>query len=248
MIIPLDSYLLGVFLALCRIGGCLMLMPGFSSARVPARVRLYAAVALAAIVTPIVAEPGMLDRRDAGHLLGLVSGEIVVGGTIGLVARLYIAAIEFMGSAIASLIGLNGLGTGIESEEPSPALSTLVTLAATLSLLILDLHRLLITTVIDSYSTLPIGAVPDPRSGLRLLTDTLDSAFMLALQMGGPFVVYGVVVNLMFGILGKLIPQVPSFFVSVPFMAFGGLLLLYFSLGEMLPLLARAIGAALGRL
>ena len=37
-----------LFLAFCRIGGCLMLMPGFSSARIPMRVRLFVAMAASA--------------------------------------------------------------------------------------------------------------------------------------------------------------------------------------------------------
>ena len=35
---------LAAFLIFCRIGACLMLMPGFSSARVPLQVRLFVAV------------------------------------------------------------------------------------------------------------------------------------------------------------------------------------------------------------
>ena len=40
-----DTILL-VFLAFCRIGGCLMLMPGFASSRVPVNVRLFIAIAV----------------------------------------------------------------------------------------------------------------------------------------------------------------------------------------------------------
>ena len=35
----------GLFLAFCRIGGCLMLMPGFSNPRIPVQVRLFMAFA-----------------------------------------------------------------------------------------------------------------------------------------------------------------------------------------------------------
>ena len=46
-----------VFLLFCRIGGCLMLMPGFSSARVPPQVRLFIALAVTLALAP------MLERR-----------------------------------------------------------------------------------------------------------------------------------------------------------------------------------------
>ena len=43
-----------VFLLFCRIGGCLMLMPGISSARVPAQVRLFIALAVTLALAPLL--------------------------------------------------------------------------------------------------------------------------------------------------------------------------------------------------
>ena len=40
-----ETLVIAAFLAFCRIGGCFMLMPGLSSARVPLQVRLFVAVA-----------------------------------------------------------------------------------------------------------------------------------------------------------------------------------------------------------
>lgn len=248
MALPLDNYVVVVFLVFCRLGACLMIMPGLSSARVPMRVRLFAAVVLALVVTPLIETADLSKQGDGIRLLRWIFGEIFTGAIIGLVARLYIAALEFMGSAISSYIGLNGLGGGIETEEPSPSLSTMITVVATLMLLLLDLHVLLVSMVISSYGTLPIGALPDYQHGLRVVAGTLAEAFTLALQVSGPFVVYGVVVNVMFGILGKLIPQVPSYFVSVPFLAMGGLILLYFVIAEMLPIFITAMAERLAQL
>ena len=52
--LELDDYSVGVILILCRIGTTLMVAPGFSSARVPARVRLYVAFSLALAMAPAV--------------------------------------------------------------------------------------------------------------------------------------------------------------------------------------------------
>lgn len=248
MAVPLDAYAISVFLVLCRIGAFLMVVPGLSSARVPGRIRLFFAIALSMVVTPLVTDPGILDRSDGAMILRLIFSESVAGGTIGLIARIYIAALEFMGAAIASYMGLYSMGSAIDQEGPSPAVASLITLLATLLIFVMDLHQLLIATVIETYATMPIGVMPSHQAGIRLLADTLAAAFLLALQISGPFVVYGVVVNIMFGLVGKLVPQVPSYFVSVPFLAFGGLLLIYIAIGEMLPVFMRAFRAALVQL
>src|SRR5690606_31883263 len=45
---------LSTFLLFCRIGGCLMLMPGFASPRVPAQIRLFIAIAVTLALAPLL--------------------------------------------------------------------------------------------------------------------------------------------------------------------------------------------------
>ena len=56
----------------------------------------------------------------------------------------------------------------------------------------------------------------------------LRSASLLSLQVCSPFLVFGITINFVFGILNKLAPQIPVYFISAPFVIGGGLLLLYF--------------------
>lgn len=225
-----------------------MLMPGFSSARVPARVRLFLALVMALAVAPIAIAPGEVAEVSDARLLRMIAAETATGAILGFIGRIYLAALSFMAIAVAGYIGINGVGPSIDGEEPVPALGSLVTVVATLVLLQLDLHRFLMTTVIESYARMPATAMPDPRASLNLIADAFQGAFLLGLQVTGPFIVYAVIVNLIFGILGKLIPQIPSYFVSVPFMLAGGLLLLYVALGEMIQIFARAVRLALASL
>ncbi len=245
--LELDDYAVGVILILCRIGTTLMLAPGFSSARVPMRVRLYVALALAIAMAPIVLD-GRTPKRGGALLVTLVFAECVIGAVIGLVCRIYLAALEFMANAIANYIGMNALTAGVEDNEPGTSLSTLITLTATLLVLLMDLHQLLIKTVLDSYGTFPLGAMAGPQFALSMVATSLGAAFTIALQISGPFIVYGLLVNVLFGILGKLIPQVPSYFISLPFLLVGGLFFLYLMLPEMLKIFFGAFGAVLTNL
>ena len=72
--------------------------------------------------------------------------------------------------------------------------------------------------------------------GLARLADAFSSTFILALQISSPFIVYALIINLMVGIANKLMPQIPVYFISMPFVLAGGLLLLYFTIGESLRL------------
>ena len=56
---------------------------------------------------------------------------------------------------------------------------------------------------------------------------TLREAFLLALQLAMPFLAYGLLINLGIGLANKMSPQVPVYFISMPYVIAGGLILLY---------------------
>ena len=116
---------------------------------------------------------------------------------------------------------------------PNKFVAMLITLLALILMNAMDLSHYLIVSIAESYEAMPLGVLPETGSMMKFVTDTLAAACYHALQLSGPFLVYGILANLLFAILGKLVPQVPSYFISGPFIAFGGLVLLYLACGEM---------------
>jgi flagellar biosynthetic protein FliR len=47
-------------------------------------------------------------------------------------------------------------------------------------------------------------------------------------RLASPFLAYGLIFNLAIGMVNKLAPQIPVYFISIPFILTGGLILLYF--------------------
>lgn len=228
-----------VFLAFCRIGACLMLMPGFSSARVPVNVRLFIAVAVTLALSPLLVPMlrTALPQVSPDAMVALIISETIVGGLIGVMGRLFFLALQFMATAAAMFIGLSSPGgPPIEDTEPVPAFAALITLTATLLFFLADQHWEVLRALLGSYSALPITEPLAAAFSLTKLTDAATSAFVLALQISAPFIVYALVINFMVGIANKLTPQIPVYFVSVPAVLAGGIVLLYFTIGESLRL------------
>jgi len=228
-----------VFLVFCRIGGCLMLMPGFSSTRVPVQVRLFLAVAITLAMTPLVlpklqlALPNVYPERA----LQLIVSEMLIGSLLGLIGRLFFLSLQFMAVAAASFAGYGNLpGTPIEDTEPSPPFASLITVTATVLIFLTDQHWEVFRALLASYNALPVTTAFAARFGVDQLTDALSGAFLLALQISAPFVVYSLIVNFMFGIANKLTPQIAVYFISLPFVVAGGLFVLYFTISEFLRL------------
>ncbi len=233
------------FLLFCRIGACLMFMPGFSSSRIPAQARLFLAVATTLALAPLLLPT--LGETFAGFspvpgFRTLVS-EILIGVTIGLMGRIFFLALDFAGTAIASFVGFSNVpGIPLESAEPNPTIAALITLTAVTLFFITDLHWEVLRGLLASYRVLPVADGYSAQFSLIQFTDALTKAFMLAMQISAPFIIYSVAINVLFGIVNKLTPQIAVYFVSLPFVVLGGLFILYFTLGELLTIFTKSFG------
>ena len=84
----------------------------------------------------------------------------------------------------------------------------------------------------------PVDVLFNPQGALVDVTDTVSESFFVVLRLGSPFVAYALLVNLAIGFVNKLMPQIPVYFISLPFVIAGGLILIYFGIGTMLSLFA----------
>ncbi len=147
----------------------------------------------------ILVLPGV--SRDPAGLAFLISTETTIGVFIGLVARMYLLALSFIGAAIANSIGLGGIGgVGLDESEPQAALGALISLFALIILFTLEFHHEMIRALVGSYYVFPVGAVLSPRPLLTALVDKLAEAFLIVLRFGSPFIAYALIVNLTVGL------------------------------------------------
>lgn len=225
------------FVVFSRVGACLMLAPGLSSARIPVQVRLLVAVALSLALTPLLLDE--LKPQVAGgaplDLFRVLAAEGLVGAMIGLLARLYFVALETMAMAMAMAIGLtSNLGAPINEDDPLPAVSTLLTLAATALLFLTDQHLVLFRGLAASYRAMPVHDGFAPQFALVQLVNAAAQSFMVALRIGSPFLIFSLALNVAFGLANRMIPALHTYFLAQPFLLIGGLLLLMFTIKPLL--------------
>jgi flagellar biosynthesis protein FliR len=193
--------------------------------------RLFVALGVTLALSPLLVTE---VRRATGDptpvaLVGFIATEAAIGAMIGLVGRFFLLALETLGTAIAMTVGLSSVlgGPPMEEGEAVPPIASLITFAATVLLFVTDLHWEVLRGLSESYTVLPVSGGFGPRFALAQLGDGVGRAFLLALRISAPFILFGVVINLAVGILSKLTPQIPVYFISTPFVLAGGLFLLY---------------------
>jgi len=217
------------FLLFCRLGSCVMLLPGYGSARVPGQVRLMIALALSASLVPLLHGtilPAVHDLDDGQRLL-IVINEVVTGSIIGLMGRAFLLALQFSATLTVNTIGLAGIpGQPLDDAEALPTLATLLSLAAVALLMASGLHLEVLRAVIESYAALPVGPNLDAGAIVDRLLATLRDTSLLALRLASPFAVYGVTVNVALGLANRFAPQISIYFPLMGAVTIGGLLLL----------------------
>jgi flagellar biosynthetic protein FliR len=239
MIADAPALVLATFVLFCRIGACLLLMPGFSSPRVAPQVRLFIALAVTLALSPLLLGEVIPSVGDLAPstIAALAVSELLTGLFIGLLGRTFFAALETLATAVTMAVGYGNIpGTMIDETQPVPELVSLVTLGAVLLLFLTDQHWEILRALAASYGALPVEQAFSARFALAEIADTLSAAFLLALRLTAPFIIYAVIVHLAIGLINKLVAQIPVYFISLPFILAGGLFLLYFSAVQLLRL------------
>ena len=231
---PPEAFL-ATFLIFCRIGGCLLIAPGFSSPRVPVQVRLLIAGGVSLAVTPLLLPQlqSRLSDQPPTQTLVWIASESFTGLMIGFLGRIFVFVLETVMNATATMVGFGSMpGTPVEGTEPFPAVEALIVFTAVALMFAADLHWELLRGLVESYARIPPGEGLGTQTALVRLTDQIGEAFALSLRITAPFVIYAVAVNLAAGFVNKLTPTIPVYFIATPFVMAGALILLYTLAGE----------------
>ncbi|MCV9998723.1 flagellar biosynthetic protein FliR [Pararhizobium sp. YC-54] len=244
MITDPEGTVLALFAAFCRIGACIMVMPGFSTARVSVQIRIFVALAISMAILPIMWNEIYPQISGKGHTyIYIVATETVIGGVIGLIARYYVLGLQFTGTVITMMIGFNAPPTNDVLEDTAEnQLTNLISFAGLMVLFMLDFHHVILSSIVDSYKVMPLGVGFDSQGVLITLTNALETTFYIMLRLASPFIIYGLLFNVAIGMVNKLAPQMPLYFISLPYLIMGGMFLLYLGIAAMLKLFADGFG------
>lgn len=238
------------FLVFCRVGACVMLMPGYATTHIPVQARLFLALAVSLAIAPLIAMPGAEASALASPVAfaKVVLAEFMAGGLIGLVGRLAMTVVNVAGSVIAQAAGFSGMATTDDGMgETATEIGAMLSLSALTLLMVLDFHVDALKALISSYDVLPMGVLGDSAIALEQVVDTVADAFVLAVRISAPFIAAGIIINFSFGLINKIAPQVPAIFISIPFVMAAGLYILQHLAVELSTTLTQSTLARIGQ-
>ena len=220
----INMWIAGLLWPLTRILGLLAAAPLFGNKAVPASVKVLLGVMLAAIVAPAVPALPATDPMSLAGLL-ILAQEMLIGLAMGFSIRIIFAAVEMAGEISSLTMGL-GFATFFDpnTQGRSSAISQFLALVATLGFLSVNAHLVLLSALVESFSSLPVSATPIYSGGFKQLADWGGRIFSTGVQLSLPIVAALLITNVALGILTRAAPALNLFGIGFPITLGVGLL------------------------
>jgi flagellar biosynthetic protein FliR len=226
----LNTWISSLLWPLTRILGLISVAPLFGNVSVPARVKIGLGVMLSLIVAPTMPALPSFDPISVAGLLILVQ-QLIIGMAIGFAMRITFASVELAGE-ISSLT--MGLGFAVfydpQTRARSSAISQFLALVMLMVYLATNLHLVLLSTLAQSFTSLPVSAAPLSGEGFRQVVNWGGRIFSAGLQLSLPVIAVLLITNFALGILTRAAPQLNLFGIGFPITIGVGFLMIALSL------------------
>lgn len=218
-----------------RLTGLFIVVPVFSSALIPNRVKIVLVLSLSLIVSLMIPGNLSLEYFSLKYIVYAIE-EIILGVLIGLALQIVFQAFILGGQIIAMQMGL-GFATMVDpgSNANVPLMSQFYLFLVMLVFLSLNGHLIVLDAILTSYKTLPIGSLKLDTQSIGSLLMFSNEMFKAAIMVALPAIVSLLLVNLSFGIMTRVSPQLNLFSIGFPITLTLGVMIVFISLYGVLP-------------
>jgi len=204
--------------------GVVLQLPVLVGRPIPVIVRIGLCACLATLMAGVV--PMATVPASLPGLVAATAGEILLGLAMGFVGRLAFAAIEMAGRLISIEIGLSATpGMGV----PEPATEPLAAFLSALAILLYFFsggHQMLLSALAVSFKLTHAGSPALNALAAEAMIRSTAQVIELGLRIAAPFIAMNFLVTLAFAALGRAVPKMNVFIISVSVRVLVGLSLL----------------------
>ena len=164
-------------------------------------------------------DQAIIDIQEAVHdrKNTLAVQQILIGIALGFTMQFAFAAVRTAGEIIGLQMGLS-FATFVDpaSHLNMPVLARIMDMLALLLFLTFNGHLWLISLLVDTFHTLPIGGEPLNSNAFLALTKAGSLIFLNGLMLALPLITLLLTLNLALGLLNRMAPQLSIFVIGFP--------------------------------
>jgi flagellar biosynthetic protein FliR len=189
--------------------------PILSERAISKKVKIGLALMITWIVAPTLPATGITIFSAQGFWLA--AQQILIGIMLGFTMQFAFAAIRTAGELIGLQMGLS-FATFFDpgSRLNMPVLARFMDMLAMLLFLTFNGHLWLISMLVDTFHTLPIGGDPINSNVFMALTRAGGLIFLNGLMLALPLITLLLTLNISLGLLNRMAPQLSVFVIGFP--------------------------------
>lgn len=197
-----------------RVSVVLLAAPLFGMEAVNVRVRIAIGFVLTWMIFPLIEVPE-IDPLSI-FAIQFMLNEIIVGAMMGLTLQVVTAAVITSGQAVSSSMGL-GMANMVDPNLGNvPTLSQFFMVISMLIFLALGGHLVIISILVQSFTSLPIGAGLANTNAIQGFLVWSSQIFIGALSLVLPIILGLLMVNVCLGVISRASPSLNVFAVGFP--------------------------------
>ncbi len=209
-----------------RIGGLMLVVPVFSSAMIPGPIKIVFLFSLCCVCAPFIS-PGLSLLNFSGSYLVYFMQELAFGILMGFVMQLVFQVFILGGQVISMQAGL-GFAVMVDpsSHASVPLVSQFYLMMVTLIFLSLNGHIALLDALIESFRMMPVSQITQDHDIAGRVLLFSGWMFKEAVLVSIPAILALLIVNLSFGIMTRVAPQLNIFSLGFPITLMMGILII----------------------
>lgn len=203
------------FWPLLRVLALISTAPILSERAIPKRIKLGLGLLITVVIAPSLPTHNVpIFSFDA---LWIAMQQILIGIALGFTMQFAFAAVRTAGEIIGLQMGLS-FATFVDpgSHLNMPVLARIIDMLAMLLFLTFNGHLWLISLLVDTFHTLPIGGNPVNSNAFLALTRAGGLIFLNGLMLALPVITMLLTLNLALGLLNRMAPQLSVFVIGFP--------------------------------
>lgn len=176
--------------------------------------------------------PQLTIPRTLPRLVIVIATEFAIGLVLGLGVTTLLSGLEMAGEMIDQQTGFSLGGVFNPGLETSSGLTgNMLMYFATIVFLVMEPlggHLLMVSALVETFQTLPVGDAFIAQSAIDLLRDLVHQSCVLGLQVAAPVLAAMSLVSLTMGFLGHTVPQINVLVIGFPIRALLNIFVLAF--------------------
>ena len=203
------------FLLFARLSGLFAFFPFFSHGNIP--ISLKTAITLFMVIFLFPLLPPLHVKPTLTFLALAICSELLIGFVAGLFLSIVFAILQLAGMQISFIMGFT-MANVIDPQTSTaiPLMSQLLSLIGLMIILAFNGHHQMLLFISESLHVLPLGTFYPQENIMLYLAKAVTGMFVYGFILSFPVVAFSLLLDVVFGMLMKTMPQFNLLVVGFP--------------------------------